>query len=92
MLNVDTLQRLFYADFITFPMFIYLDLVAMIRVFSNAIQRTTPGTTISTNGGYMTVCVKMTFAAFRGHEQGNTRMLAYEVIESGPPFPPFANM
>ena len=56
-------------------------LVAIMRPFSNASQCIKPGVDISANSRDMIVCVKMTFAALRGHEQGNTRMLAYEVIE-----------
>ena len=84
------------ADFTTFSnfdLFIYHDLEVKVtptcghmRALRNAIQRTKPGVDVSTNDRYMTFYVKMTFAAFRGHEHGNTRMLAYEVIDGGPPF------
>ena len=63
--------------------------MTIMRPFVNAIQRIKPGVAISTNSRYMTVYVKVTLAAFRGHEHGNTRMLAYDVIEGGAPF---ANM
>ena len=59
-------------------------LVAVMCMLANDRQRNKSGVVSSLNGRYMTVYVKVTLVAFRGHEHGNTRMLAHKVIEGGP--------